>query len=430
MIVNAVTFALMLAAAALQLPLAREFPPLRPGTATIAGHVVDAITEKPVEDAEVRLIDDASMDDVRATNSLRRQRIGIARTAADGSFAFPKIASGSYHVFVTSKTHLPVCFGVSRQSLGTCAPVSVEDGQRFQDADVFAHPAAIIRGRVVDHDGAPVPRASARITWSGRDERAGFSAVVIDGKFEIGGLQSGTVTLSVEVNGTGGAGMVRAYYPGVLQASEAVPLSIDAGSPTEVEIRVPRIVVGSINAHVSGPQGFRLDKLSLLRPDARSVLPLTREDDGVAHVINLREGRYIIEARGSINGKPLAAFATADVGDGASEVPVDLTEAGSVHGRIVAERGGLPPLGNVRVAAVWMLDGVDVDPVRSDEIVVGSDGAFSFNGLFGFREFQLSGLDRGWEVVSVLAGRTEIAGRGLEITGGSRTELTITVARR
>lgn len=420
MTANAFAAALMLLAAQISLRPGMERPPLRPGTATIAGHVIDAITEKPVKDVEVQLSDDESQ---RTAKNPRQARMAIAMTSADGSFTFSNVAAGSYHVFVTSKTHLPECYGA-------CAAIVVEDDQDFRNANVFVRPAAIIKGRVLDHEGTPLPLASVAVTFSDADHHFGLSGPVVDGKFEIGGLQPGTVTISVNVAMKNGAGMVRAYYPGVLEASDAIPLSIDVGAPTEVEIRVPRIVFGSINAHVSGPEGLQIDKLTLNQPEAKSILPLTREDDGVAHVINLREGRYVIEARGSVNGKLFAAFATAIVGDGATEVPIELTETGSIYGRIVAERGGLPPLGNVRIAAVWMLDGAEVDPMRSDDTTAGSDGAFSLNGLFGSRVFQVSGLKSGWEVVSVRAGRSDITGREFDVASGSRTEIIVTVARR
>jgi hypothetical protein len=415
-----------------QIPLRPGFerPPLRTGTSTISGRVIDAVTDKPVADAEVQLIDFEITTERTASSIRRLNRTGIARTDVEGTFSFENIASGSYRIFVTSKTHLPACLGSSRQLSGPCNPIEIDEGKEYRDADVFARPAAIIKGRVVDHEGVAIPLASARVTWSGRDERFGLSAQVIDGHFEIGGLEPGTVTLSVEMPGKRGEGMVRAYYPGTLKPDDALPLSIDVGPPTEVEIRVPRIMMGSLNAHVSGPEGFRLDKLTLTRPDAKMLLPLTREDDGVAHVINLREGRYVIEARGTLDGRALAAFATADIADGATEISIELVDAGIARGRVVAERGGLPPLSGVRVAAVWMQDGLEVDPMRSDEIVVGSDGAFSFNGLFGTRVFQVSGLDGGWQVASIRAGRTEIGSQPFEVAGGSRTELTITVERR
>lgn len=421
MTANAFAAALMLIAAQISLrPPGMERPPLRPGTATIAGHVIDAITEKPVTDVEVQLTDDESQ---RTAKNLRQTRIAIAITSADGSFTFSNIAAGSYHVFVTSKTHLPECYGA-------CAAIVVEDDQDFRNANVFVRPAAIIKGRVLDHEGSPLLRGSVSVTFSDGDHHFGLTGPVIDGTFEIGGLQPGTVTISVNVATRNGAGMVRAYYPGVLQASEAIPLSIDVGAPLEVEIRVPRIVLGSINARVSGPEGLRIDKLTLNQPEAKSILPLTREGDGVAHVINLREGRYVIEARGNVNGKLFAAFTTAIVGDGETEVPIELTETGSVYGRIVAERGGLPPLGNVRIAAVWILDGAEVDAMRSDETSVRLDGSFSLNGLFGSRVFQVSGLESGWEMVSVRAGRSDITGRELDVASGSRTEIIVTVARR
>jgi hypothetical protein len=189
-------------------------------------------------------------------------------------------------------------------------------------------------------------------------------------------------------------------------------------------------VVGSINARVSGPDGFQLDKWVLFQPGAKSIMSLSRGDDGAARVNNLREGRYVFEARGSVQGKPLATYTSVDVHGDEIEVAIGLEPAGVVAGRIIAERGGVAPVSGVRVAAAWMWEGIEVDTLSNDEAEVGANGAFMFNGLFGTRTFKVLGLADEWRVVNVRAGRIDITSTSIDVEPGSQTELIVTIARR
>ena len=81
------------------------------------------------------------------------------------------------------------------------------------------------------------------------------------------------------------------------------------------------------------------------------------------------------------------------------------------------------------MAAVWMRNGVEVDPLGADEATVGPDGTFRFDGLFGYREIRVSGLPAGWHVTAIRAGRSDI-GTGFDVASGSATELAIVVAQR
>lgn len=404
-------------------------PPLPPGTATVSGRIIDAITEKPVADIDVELTTTEPAERGSGTVIRSNSPAGIAHTNSDGVFSFPKIAAGNYRLLTISRTHLPACFGSSRQFAAPCLSIDLHDGEDRRNIDVFVRPAAFIKGRVVDDDGAPVAMASVRVMWD-IDRLGGFERTGPDGRFEMWGILPGTISLVAEVNGKKGEGIIRAYYPGVLQPSDAVSLNIDPGSSTEVEIRIPKIIMGSLNAHVSGPDGLRIDRLTMTELDSKKRIFLTREDDGIARATYVREGHYVIEARGSADGKCLAAFADTRVDESTIDVPVDLVEAGSVTGRVVAERGGLPPLGNVRIAAIWMMEGAAVDTEKWDSTAVAADGSFSFDCLFGSRVFQAVALDPAWQVVGIRAGRTEIAGSEYVVESGSRTQLTITVGRK
>ena len=231
----------------------------------------------------------------------------------------------------------------------------------------------------------------------------------------------GDVILSAEFTEIHGGGS-HAYYPGVWEIDEALPIALVAGQPVNIELRLPKVVIGSISARVLGPEGFQLDRFELSQSD-KSMVAL---DGPVARVDNLREGRYLLHALGSVSGKQYAGFKQVDVSDGDTEALIQLEEAGVINGRIVAESGGIPPLDSGGVSAWWLIDDDVVGAVRVD---VSADGAFSFGNIFGDRIFKV-GLPPGWRVVSIRAGQKDITDDVLHVAPGSRTQLTLTVGRQ
>jgi protocatechuate 3,4-dioxygenase beta subunit len=405
-------------------------PPVLPGTAAVHGRVLDAITDAPVSGLDVRLIESD------AAGALRRgprdlPRTATTRTDSRGAFSFTKVGAGTYGIMVSGKTHLPSCFGSTRQAFGPCVFISLDGNQVQRDADIFARPGAIVRGRVVDHDGQPINRAGVRLEAPERNLAfAGMTNSDVEGHFEIGGVTPGRFFLVVEHPGRAGEGMIRAFHPGVSQQRDAELIAVEIGDAIEVEIRMPRLILGRINTHVSGPSGFQLESLVLWQPSTSLRISLSTVDDGANEVGNLREGRYLIEARGSAGGKPLSAFAVIEVAEGETEAALQLEESGTIIGRVVAERGGVPPIAGLRIAASWVVDGATVDPAGAAESAMSADGGFSFDRLFGTRIFGVAGLDPAWRVVSIRAGRTEIMDTAFDVAPRSRTELIVTVARQ
>lgn len=411
--------ALLVVAAQAEWQKAPPLPPLLPGTSSIAGRVVDA-ADKPLEGAEV-VIEVKPVPLPPGSRPVRR--VAKTLTDRDGLFEFREIAAGTYLVFATHRHHLPAtCVGMT-----TCGEVEVAAGESRRDFHVQMRPAGIVTGRLIDFEGRPVAGAGVMAWFEGGHQPTGRPGISdADGRFEINGMRPGSSVIAAEVRGQ--SGVTRVYYPGVVNLDEAQQFTIEPGNPLEIEIRIPEITEAAITANVSGPDGSRLDTLTLLRPQTRMRLPLSTHDS-VVTAINLRQGRYVIEALATADQERLAAFAVVELQSIDVEVPLHLQPAGKVSGKIVLERGGLPPVQGVRVAAVWTSDGVDVKP-SPDETSVGPDGAFGFPGLFGHRDFRVIGLPDTWQVTAIRAGRSDITATGLDIESGSTTELTIVVARR
>ena len=308
-----------------------------------------------------------------------------------------------------------------------CQEIELLPNQARPDLNVQMRPAGRVSGRLIDATGGPLAGVQLT-TWVGEIRGMGGMPARsdADGRFELRGLPPESIFVAAEVHTAGG--FTRIYHPGVFRLADAQPIAIEPGNPIEIELRVPDVTATSIAAPISGPDGYQVEDVTLIMPETKIRLPVNLQD-GVANVINLRPGRYAIRVRGAVRGEPHAAFAFVDLQSLDVEIPLTLEPTGSVNGRIIVERGGLPPVAGVRVAAVWTSDGVAVEP-SPDELPVGPDATFRFTGLFGPRDFRVIGLPDAWQVTAIRAGRSDITASGLDIASGSTTELTIVVARR
>jgi hypothetical protein len=219
------------------------------------------------------------------------------------------------------------------------------------------------------------------------------------------------------------------YYPGVHQREAALPVTVDAGAQVEIEIRMREIPTATIRTTLSGPQGYRVEKMTLANPDSRLLRSMAVDADGASSITDLDEGRYVISATATAGSETLAAYQLIIVGTGEYDVPMYLQPTATVTGRVIAERGGVPPIGGVIVEAHWVAGNTKLDLTGPERVAIAPDGSFSMSGLFGRRQVELFGLSDEWRVTAVRAGRSDVTS-GIELQPGSTTELTIVVSRK
>ena len=420
-----------------QVPTRRipEPPPLLTGTASVHGRVVDALSGNPIDGAEVRLVDTTIETETReirgrtvATRTFARS--GKALTNADGSYAFDGLRDGAYRLFVTHRMYLPSCMGPALVR-SECDAITVVTGQRVDAANISLSPGAIVRGRVLDKDGRPMPGATVRPEYANPLQQSVNSATSgPDGRFEITWVPPGSPLIRVDPGGGGLVWHRVMYYPGVHERDAALPVTVDAGAQVEIEIRMREIPSATIRTTLSGPEGYRLQKMTLANPDTRLLRSMTVGADGAASIADLDEGRYIISATATVGSETLAAYQLIIVGVGEYDVPMYLEPTATLTGRVIVERGGTPPIDGVIVEAHWVASGnTKLDLTGPERVSIGPDGSFSMSGLFGRRQVQLFNLSDDWRVTAVRAGRTDVTS-GIDLTPGSTTELTIVVSRR
>lgn len=411
-----------------------EPPPLNTGTSSIRGRVIDALTGKPIEGAEVLLVDSKIEHDTKEmggrTITMRSfARVGKTIAGADGSYGFDGISDGAYRIYVTHRSYLPSCPGPSGRPRSQCAQISVIADQRLDDADLSLQPGAIIRGRLLDQEGRPIQGARLSTEFKQASLGAGGGTSGPDGRFEIPSIPPGTMVIRVDPPGNWPLWHRIMYYPGVHSRADALPLTVAMGTTLEIEIRARDTPVGTIRTTLSGPRGFRVEKMTLARPYTNTQVNMKVSGAGTAVATDLLEGRYVIAARARAGSRTLAAYQLIIIGVGEYEVPMKLEPTARVTGRVVVDTGGPPPVAGVSVEAHWVSGKLKLDPAGPDRSAVRRNGSFTMPGLFGRRQFQLFGLSDQWRVSAVRASGSDVTS-GLDLVPGSSTEITIVVSRR
>jgi len=409
-------------------------PPLLTGTASVHGRVIDALSGKPIEGAEVRLVDDTietETKEVRGRTVTTRtfMRSGKTLSDNDGSYGFDGIRDGPYRLFITHRMYLPSCRGPALVRL-QCDVIMVAPDQRVDNANMSLSPAAVIRGRVLDKDGRPMPGATVKAEFANPLHQSANSVMSgPDGRFEIIAVPPGAPLIRVDPGGGGLVWHRVMYYPGVHERDAALPVTVDAGAQVEIEIRMREIPSATIRTTLSGPEGYRLQKMTLANPDSRLLRSMAVDADGAASIGDLDEGRYIISATATVGSKTLAAYQLIIVGVGDYDVPMYLEPTATLTGRVIVERGGPLPIDGVIVEAHWVAGNTRLDLTGPERVSPAPDGSFSMSGLFGRRQVQLFGLSDEWQVTAVRAGRSDVTS-GIDLVPGSTTEVTIVVSRK
>jgi hypothetical protein len=159
------------------------------------------------------------------------------------------------------------------------------------------------------------------------------------------------------------------------------------------------------------------------------VYGIALNEHGLGTVKGLIEGRYFVAARAWSRDQSFVGFDMVNIAGEPQRVSLHLRRAGRITGKIVAQRGRLPPLSGVRVGAAWIHEDVPVNPLVPDHVEAAKDGRFSIDGLFGTRKIELSGLSQDWRIASVRHGRVDVTG-GVNVPLDSTIDLTIVLARR
>jgi protocatechuate 3,4-dioxygenase beta subunit len=232
-------FLLIALCAAAQNPPAAK-PPSR---AAIDGIVTKDPGSEPVKKALIELIAENQSEGGDYT----------AVTSADGTFHIEQILPGRYHLFAERTGFLEVDKHRAR-SAGHVLTLAA--GQEVKDLSIRLQAASVVRGRVTDEDGEPMPNAQVAVlkqTYAaGRShwEQTGSERTNDLGEYRIANLAAGNYFLSVSpppdfkslIETASAAADPRpspdkspptayqtTYYPGTADRGQAAPIQLHAG---------------------------------------------------------------------------------------------------------------------------------------------------------------------------------------------------------
>ncbi len=181
------------------------------GRAMIEGMVIKEPGSEPVKKVLIELIAENQAEGGDYT----------AVSGADGSFHIEGIVPGRYHMFAERTGLLEVDKHRARSD-GRVLVLTA--GQEVKDLRIQVQAAAVVRGRVTDEDGDPLPNAQVAVLRqtfvSGRSrwEQAGAERTNDLGEYRVAGLPAGSYYVSVSpppdfkslIEAAGGAAQSRA----------------------------------------------------------------------------------------------------------------------------------------------------------------------------------------------------------------------------
>ncbi len=352
------------------------------GTGVIAGRVVQRDADaRPVRQAIVTLV---------ASNVARRTAV----TDDEGRFAFDRLPAGHYQLRLSKPAYVATTYGApSARAQGLT--IALADGLHITDIVAPIARGAILTGRIVDQNGAPVTSTPVFlyepvvINGAASFRRAGNASLTDDrGIYRAYGLEAGTYVVSAALR-SGAMHVVtqdevdwiqrraaapgaiatpapaarptkfaNAYFPGVANINDATPLTLADGQERASVDFVARLVpTVTLSGHISRADGGSLQNLPVMLimstpgVTADSATMMSRPVvNGQFAFTDLEPGQYTLQARvaGNSPADPKAAGLSAKVdvslgSDDVTNVNLVLDTGVTVTGRVTFGGRSDPP---------------------------------------------------------------------------------------
>jgi hypothetical protein len=426
------------------------------GRAVIEGIVTREPGSEPVKKALIELIAENQAEGGDYT----------AVSGPDGGFRIEGIVPGRYHLFAERTGLLEVD---KHHARADGRVLTLAAGQEVKDLRIRLQAAAVVRGRVTDEDGDPLPNAQVAVlrqtfaSGHSRWEQAGAERTNDLGEYRVAGLAAGNYYVSVSpppdfkslIEGAGVAADTRkggapdnsaatsyqtTYYPGTADRSQASPVQLHAGDDFPVNFSL-----------TPGPSLSIRGSVVNLPPRSSAVIMLQSRDfslvlngaemhaDGSFVIRDVAPGAYTILA--TVENAPvpmMARQALQVVSNSVEDLRLSPQPGGWIHGRLRLEgKSG----GRFDPTQIFLtLRSADGDDEALSEFTMGNgfshlahvaaDGAFEWKGVppgtyyvqfagDGSAPYSPIGGNPDWYLKSVAAGGRDVGDAGISVNGGA-----------
>lgn len=420
----------------------------QPVRAIVAGVVTKDPDGEPVKKVLVELIAENQSEAGNYT----------ALTEPDGTFRIENVVPARYRLFAEKTGFLD---SDKNRGRSDGRLLVLTGGQELKDIHLRLQAAAVVRGRVTDEDGEPLPNAEVsvlRSTFASGHrhwEQAGAERTNDLGEYRIAGLAAGNVYVSVSpppdfksLIETGGSDQSRnsggqdkssatsyqtLYYPGTTDRSQATPIQLHSGDDFPVNFSMTPSPSLSIRGSVVN-----------LPPKTSAIIMLQSRDfslimngaemhkDGSFVIRNVSPGNYTIVATVDGSSVPMTARQTLQLASANVEgLRLAPQPGATVRGHFRTEnKGGRIEFSRMFLTLQSMGSDEDASEIMTGQQFtnvahVAEDGSFEWDDVpAGNYYVQLLGeteANEDWFVKAVQAGGRDVENSGIVISGGVMT---------
>jgi hypothetical protein len=422
------------------------------GRATIDGIVTKEPGSEPVKKVLVELIAENQAEGGDYT----------AVSGVDGTFHIEGIVPGRYHMFAERTGLLEVD---KHRARSDGRVLTLTAGQEVKDLLIRVQAAAVVRGRVTDEDGDPLPNAQVAVLRqtfvSGRSrwEQSGAERTNDLGEYRVAGLPAGSYYVSVSpppdfkvlIESAGAAAQLQlhgkaepdkpaptsyqtTYYPGTGDRSQAAAVPLRAGDDFVADFSLMPSPSLSIRGSVVNLPPRSSAVIMLQSRDFNLVLNgAEMHPDGSFVIRDVAPGTYTILA--TIENSPvpmMARQALQLVSNSVEDLRLAPQPGGWIHGRLRLEsKGGA---NRVDASQIFLkLRSADGDDEALGEFSmgdgfsslthVGADGSFEWKnvppGNYYVELVGEGGTNFDLFLKTALAGGHDVDEAGISVNGGA-----------
>ena len=428
-----------------------------PTPCRVSGRVVSAVDGAPLKSSRVALIQEDAKD---------RPQVFATSTDIDGHFEIKDVIAGRYTFFAMHVGFVDQQY--QAKSTGEGAVLALQPGQEITDVQFRMIRAGVITGRILDENGEPLakvmvsamrnPTSEEMEDDGGRPSRrehliAACESITDDrGEYRLYGLKPGEYYVkaseSAGYNSSYYFGPARdyqlqhelgseyapLYYPGVLNAGQALAVAVAGGDEIQADFNMRRVLSVEVAGKVIGPDGkapsscyVRIES-SGSRESGSTDFDSGVDSKGEFSIKNVPPGSYTIVASEYDQGKLWHARQKIEVGERkVNSLVLALGAGNKIVGHVAFTGRGKSP--NPDHVFLWL------EPIDDSNDIGGStrsekDGSFEILDVpDGSYAVHARLRDSGWYVKSARFGPDDALEKGVQIeAGGTDAKLDIVMS--